>query len=93
MLSRISSAKKVPRLLVNFSKPGYNLHPLTISGGLGIDYFRAAQISFKYFCGLSYSYLSAKLGGRFAMKELVDQNLLVSGIRRLRSLMKRSRLA
>ena len=31
---RISSAKKVPRLLVNFSKPGYNLHPLTISGGL-----------------------------------------------------------
>jgi hypothetical protein len=31
---RISSAKKVPRLLVNFSKPGYNLHLLTIPGGL-----------------------------------------------------------
>jgi hypothetical protein len=31
---RISSAKKGPRLLVNFSKPGYNLHPLAIPGGL-----------------------------------------------------------
>jgi hypothetical protein len=31
---RIISAKKVSRFLVNFSEPGYNLHPLTIPGGL-----------------------------------------------------------
>jgi hypothetical protein len=30
----IFSAKKAPRLLVDFSKPGYSLHPLTIPGGL-----------------------------------------------------------
>jgi hypothetical protein len=31
---RISSAKKGLRLSVNFSKPGYDLHPITIPGGL-----------------------------------------------------------